>query len=236
MDQVLSAEDVAVETERKRNQAGGDGEDLNAADAKEDEAQHEPHGEAELLLVGLVAEEIEDQRLNPGVTQHEISPGEEREDRQRERGVKVGVRRADGVEPVAIRALKLDRADSGEEAAPVHQEDENEKAAEDGEGLADHLLADNRLEGVAQAGGDILDEGLALVGDDLRSADKHADGDDDEDRENPGGQDRVGDRDAADLKEVGRLRIDAFSARESEGWGKETEEEKRAHLDAGKDW
>ena len=135
-----------------------------------------------------------------------------------------------------LRGHILDRTDAGEEAAPVHQEDENEKSAEDGEGLADHLLADNRLEGVAQAGGDILDEGLALVGDDLRSADKHADGDDDEDRENPGGQDRVGDRDATDLKEVGRLRIDAFSARESERRGKETEEEKRAHLDAGKDW
>ena len=40
MDQVLSAEDVAVETERERNQAGGDREDFNDADAKEDEAQH----------------------------------------------------------------------------------------------------------------------------------------------------------------------------------------------------
>ena len=80
MDEVLSTEDVAVETERKGDQARGDGEDFNAADAKEDETEHEPHRGAELLLVGLVAEEIEDQRLKAGVTQHKISPGEERDD------------------------------------------------------------------------------------------------------------------------------------------------------------
>ena len=137
---------------------------------------------------------------------------------------------------MAIRALILDRTDAGEEAAPIHQEDENEKSAEDGEGLADHLLADNRLEGVAQAGGDILDEGLALVGDDLRRADEQADGDNNQGRNDPGGQDGIRDRDTADFKEVGGGLFDAILGRENESRSEETEMEKRAHLDAGKYW
>ena len=59
-------------------------------------------------------------------------------------------------------------------------------------------------------------------------------GEDDQDRQDPGGQDRIGDRDAADLKEVGRLRIDAFLVRADEGRSQQEEGEKEAHLDAGK--
>jgi len=41
------------------------------------------------------------------------------------------------------------------------------------------------------------------VGDDFRSADEQADGDDDQGRDDPGGQDGIRDWDTADLKEVG---------------------------------
>ena len=218
VDQVLAAEDVTIETERKGDEAEGDGDDFDATDAEEDEAEHDPHREAELLLVGLVAEEVEDQHLEARVAQHEIGPGDERDDRQREGGVEVGGRRADCVEPVALRVV-LDRADSGEQAAPVHQKDEDEETAEGREYLADHALADDRLEGVTQAGSHVFHQRLALARDDFRGADEDTDSNDDHGREDPGGQDRVRDRNGdREAGKVSGLRIHALRVRQGEGW------------------
>ena len=196
VDQVFAAEDVAVKSERKGDEAERDRDDFDAADAQEDKTEHDPHREAELLLVGLIAEEVEDQHLEARVAQHEISPSDERDDRQRKGGIKVGGRRADRVDPVAMHVV-FNGTHSGEQAAPVHQKNKNEEAAEGREDLADHAFPDDRLEGITQSGSHAFDEGLAPARNNLRGTNEDANGDDDHRRQNPRGEDRVGNRDAA---------------------------------------
>jgi len=213
VDEVFAAEDITVETEGKGNQTESDGHDFDTTDAQEDEAEQDPHREADFFLVRLVAEKIENKNFETGVAQDEISPSDERDNRQCERGVEVGSRRADGFEP-----LILDGADSRKEAAPVHQQDEDKEAAKGREYLADHALADDRLESIAQAGCHAFHERLALARDDFRSPDEDAYGNEDHGREDPCGQDRVRDWNAANIKEVSGLGIHALRVRPGERW------------------
>src|SRR6478736_3434906 len=189
VEEIFPAEDVAEQTDRKREGADGDREHLDAADDQEDQRKEgiEPGGR--LGLVRLVAEEIPEDELRAGVLEDDDQVGAEGNQREGDGAVKIRGERADPrgeLDATVAEALfRADRADTRQQAHPVLNKDEDEEGDEQREGDRESFFAHDRLEQVAQRLEDGFEDRLALGRHDLRLAHREDDQRDNESGDGP---------------------------------------------------
>jgi len=125
------AEDGGEKMNRKGERADGHREDLDQGDGEKDEGENRIQPAGGFVLVGLVAEEIHHDHLRSCKFEYDDRPGTERDEREGDGAVEVGVVRTNQ------RALQMEvpvdvvtpphRADSRNKSHPVMKKDEDEE-------------------------------------------------------------------------------------------------------------
>lgn len=217
LEHVFSGVHVPVETEAERDGAEEDRDHLETSDADEDDDHEDLH---ETLGVALGREEMHDEAAEAVGLEGPDGPHHKEDNRHGEGHVEIGIGATEeglgdviNAEERPIGMPKADGADTGDEAKPIREEDEDEDGGEEPEGLLDELMADHALEEIVEALDKPLDEVLRAVrhflhitGGDLRKADD-ADGD------NPRHHHGTGHRDGPHMEKDGRIERQALLLR-----------------------
>ncbi len=156
-----------------------------------------------LPFVRLVAEDVEEQDLDPGIPENQVQPDEKRNQGERKRAVQVGIGGANQGYPCSL-STGEDRAHPGDQAAPILDQDVGKEPDQQRECRTDDPLADDRRHNVANRLHDPFDDGLASRGHELRTPHRQANGHDDAQGDHPAGHHAVGDRNAAHVEHVFR--------------------------------
>jgi len=138
VEEIFTAVDVAEEANGEGERADKDRKNFDAAHDQEDQSEDGVEPAGSFLFLGLVAEEIDEQKFQAGKPEDQNCPSAEGKNRESDGAIKVRSERTDERTahmelPFGVSVAPTNGADARNESHPIIEQNENEQRDEDGE-------------------------------------------------------------------------------------------------------